>query len=105
MGIDIGSALVVGLPYEGIFEAYTTSGYSSAEYPFYNWLEDKDISRFSPYYDADYQDCVFGFKVAGTDYTYDELEHDYTDSIDRLRSKFYNLTGKVAKLYVTANVW
>jgi len=105
MGIDIGSALVVGLPYEDVYEAHTTSGDSCAEYSFDDWLDDKHISRFSPYYDANYQDCVFGFKVAGTDYTYDELEDNYADTIDRLRSKFYKLTGKVAKVYVTADVW
>lgn len=104
MGIDIGSALVVGLPYKDIYEVYESS-VDTTEVPFYNWLEEKDISRFSPYYDADYQDCVFGFKVAGTDYTYDEVDEDYDDTISMLRSKFHKITGKVAEMYITTNVW
>ena len=103
MGIDIGSALVVGLPYEDICEVYKSS-VDSTEVPFYNWTEEKDISRFSPYYDADYQDCVFGFKVAGTHYTYDEVGEDYVNSVNTYSNIFYKLTGLKPKLYVTADV-
>jgi len=105
MGIDTGSALVVGLPYKEMFFVYMEDQSPAEDADFYDWVYGKDMSVFSPYYDADGEDCLFGFKVAGTDYTYGELEDNYEDTISMLRSKFYKLTGKVAKVYVTANVW
>lgn len=103
MGIDIGSALVVGLPYEELYEVYLEQC-SDEDVNFYDWVYGKDMSSFSPYYDADRKDCLFGFKIAGVDYTYDEVEEDYVSSINTYSDIFYKLTGLKPKLYVTANV-
>jgi len=96
MGIDVGSALVVGLP-------------------FYDVVEDGDeyyekyageLDNISPYYDADRGDRVLGYKLAGTDYTYDEVNpEELLKNVLEAKEKFLKLTGKEAKVYVSPHVW
>ena len=95
MGIDVGSALVVGLPLYDVVE-------STGEY--YEKYED-DLDRISPYYDADPEHCLLGYKICGTDYAYDELSSNFLEKITTAQVKFKNLTGKDAKIYVSPNVW
>lgn len=97
MGIDTGSALVVGLAAPEVCENYN-------EFEEKYYIE--DMSHIAPYYDADFEDCLIGFKLGGTDYDYDEIDpNTIMDEISIAKKKFFELTGKEAKLYVSPNVW
>lgn len=96
MGIDVGSALVVGLPFYDVVEDNDE---------FYEKY-DGDLDQISPYFDADSDCCILGYRIAGTDYTYDEVSMDtFLQDISEAKQKFLKLTGKEAKVYVSPHVW
>lgn len=95
MGIDTGSALVVGLPAPDVCEDYDE---------FYDTY-DGELDTFSPYYDGDFDDRLVGVKIVGTDWTYQEVPANLLELIGEASVKFVGLTGKQPKVYVTANVW
>lgn len=94
MGIDVGCALVVGLPFYEVVE-------SSGEY--YEKYEDVlDIA--SPTFDCDHDRCLLGVFIASEYYEYQEITGDVQSLIDEALDRFRQVTGKQGKLYVTANV-
>jgi len=95
MGIDIGSALVVGLPAEDF----------CANYDEFDDKYECELDCISPYYDADFEYCLIGVKIAGKDFTYNELPDNISDVIEKAKEKFKQITGKDAKVYVTPHVW
>lgn len=110
MGIDVAAALVVGLPYEEIYEVYehqiekgATEGCQTQD--FQDWWEENLLSRFSPWYDAESSACLYGYSVAcSDDYSASEVEQYDLDTIHDLMEVFYKLFSKKAKVYITPNV-
>ncbi len=95
MGIDTGSALVVGLPFfdvvEGVDEFYQK--------------HELNLSIVYPWYDCDYENCLIGVMLHGKDFEYDEIdETTLMQNITTAQHKFKKLTGKDGKLYVSPNV-
>ena len=96
MGIDVGSALVVGLPFEDVVEDWEE----------YEEKYSAELDIISPQYDADNDECILGYKVAGVNYTYDEIDPETLESdIKEAKENFFKLTGKHAKVYVSPHVW
>lgn len=102
MGIDIGSSLVVGAP---------KSDYNIEEidYDGEYWYERYEswLSRVSPYYDAEDDDCIFGIEITSPDdFSYGELNCEtLMDDINAAKKKLKEVFGIDAKLYVSPNVW
>ncbi len=94
MGIDIGCALVVGLPFYEVVE----------DEEFFWRSYEGSLSCFSPYYDAEYGDCLIGISLGGTDYKYEELTENVSAEIVKARKYFKDITGLDAKVFVTPNV-
>lgn len=97
MGIEYSARIVVGLPkdelddyFEGVEDVYQS-------------IEDSGLYVVSPYYDADYDDCLFGVLVQSCyDYSYSEIdESKWSESIAAAHKKFTEVTGKVGKLYLS----
>lgn len=95
MGIDTGSALVVGLPFYDVVDSDDEfyDEYCSA------------LSRISPWYDCDSDECLIGIVLYGEDFAYQEInETTLMQKITSAQHQFKKLTGKDGKLYVSPNV-
>lgn len=89
MGISTSAAIVVGLPY----------------YEFDpQWLEDNEmtIGRYSPYYDADNEDCIYGMAAYYADGA-SKIDAS-KEKINEVHAKFFALTGKNGSLYLMNDV-
>lgn len=68
MGIDISSVLMYGVDYEDIYEAYVSEAEEDEDGEltphFYDWYEDKGLTRASPWYGSPVDYCCFGFYVS-----------------------------------------
>lgn len=94
MGIDVGCALVVGLPFYDVVES------GDEYYEKYDFT----LSRVSPLYDCPSDECLLGVPVAREDYTYREIKGDILQLVEDAKEKFKQITGKDGKLYVSADV-
>ena len=96
MGIDIGARIIVGLPYDQI----TSIDREALD----ELIDNGDIDQASPYFDAPRDDCVFGIKVADSDYRVEEFSLD-DKTITEAKAAFKSKYGHEAKVYLSANVW
>jgi len=69
MSVNTRAVIVVGYKYDEIHELYTKWGESTdaGNCHFYEWCEDNKLEIISPYYDASYNDCLFGIMLFSTD--------------------------------------
>jgi hypothetical protein len=95
MGIRYSAAVVVGLPWANVV------GVVDVGDDFQNWIDDNDMEVVDSYYDADREDCLFGFvyKQSG-DYSWSWFEWDQ-DKIDKLKQDFKQATGLEPKVYLS----
>ena len=93
MGIEYSARIIVGLPHEDLEEFL-----QDVEDPY-----DVGLYMVSPYFDADYCDCLFGVLVQKCyDYSYSEVdESKWSENVAAAHKKFTELTGKVGKLYLS----
>lgn len=74
MGIDIGWRMVQGATFDVWEEAFSEDETFLEDYDgdMAGFLEDHlNVVRVSPWFDADSEDCIFGVKLAGGDYSKD----------------------------------
>ena len=97
MGIEYSARIVVGLPKDELDDYF--EGVENV----YQHVEDSGLYVVSPYYDADYDDCLFGVLVQRCyDYSYSEIDETmWSESIASAHKKFTEVTGKVGKLYLS----
>ncbi len=92
---DAAAALVVGLPYEEIYEVYERQTEKGATIDFQDWCEENHLSRFSPWYDSESSACLCGYSVAYSgDYSDSVVEQFDLDTIHDLMEVFHKLFGK-----------
>ena len=93
MGIEYSARIVVGLPHEDLEEFL-----QGVEDPY-----DVGLYTVSPYFDADYADCLFGVLVESCgDYSYTEIDTSlWEQAVINSQKKFAEITGKVGKLYLS----
>ena len=93
MGIEYSARIIVGLPHEDLEEFL-----QDVEDPY-----DVGLYMVSPYFDADYCDCLFGVLVERCgDYSYTEIDLSMWDqAVANCHKKFTEITGKVGKLYLS----
>lgn len=97
MGMSIGCKLIVGLPFYDVVEDYDE----------YYEKYDGDLDTASPYYDSDSDpdDRILGVNVVSASWSYKEIDLvNLNKDIFVASLKFEKLTGKVPKLYISANV-
>jgi hypothetical protein len=92
MGVDYQAVLVVGLDRDEFAEQDTED------------LYDKGLSFYSTYYDGSYG--IVGIPVAKSGvYDYREVEDDLTLKIIDAKNKFFEITKKYGKLYISTYGW
>ena len=90
MGIDIGSIIMVGERFHRIAGSDKIS-----DEEFEGLLDDGELDRMSPYYDADREACCFGIIVEQTN-TFRAKEIDLDDfkvKVEQAKKEFKDLTG------------
>lgn len=93
MGIEYSARIVVGLPHEELEEFL-----KDVEDPY-----EVGLYMVSPYFDADYCDCLFGMLVETCyDYSYTEIDTvNWENNVEDAHKKFTKVTGKVGRLYLS----
>lgn len=101
MGVEYRGVICVGYDYDEITEIID----DRYDGDIYDFCEEVGISVFSPYFDAEYQDCIFGYKVfSSDDYCY-EVIGDVSGTAAVQAGKLEKLlnTAKEAKTYLMAH--
>lgn len=96
MGIDYSATIIYGLPSEEVPELLEDF---EGDYLYY----EKGLSRASPYYDSDSDAWIIGVEIASSGY-YQVEDLDMVElikSIEEAKEKFFTMTGKVGKLYLS----
>lgn len=98
MGVSYSARIIVGLPKEELDDYFEGN-----EDNIYQHVEDSGLYVVRPYYDADYDDCLFGVLVRiSCDYSYSEIdESEWSVNVASAHKKFTEVTGKVGKLYLS----
>lgn len=109
MGIDTGSKLILGLSGEDIMAQATPELRDEINATgFYEVLGEDGrlgLERASPYYDADYEQCIWGVGLGGDYWRGVEIDPaTLPQKILDAQAKFTELTGLVGKLYVSSHV-
>lgn len=99
MGIDISNSLLVGCSY-GELEDFIERISSETEEDEQEILEEYFVCA-SPYYDADRQDCFYGFRLQN----HKELTEDWWTIAQTIASQFEELTGVKPRIRGGAHVW
>lgn len=77
MGIEYRGVLCVGYTYEEVSDLYEKCEDANGDYKYeniYEFCEGEGLESFSPYYDADKEDCIYGKgAVVGSCYSYKEI--------------------------------
>ena len=68
-----------------------------------DWAEDKDLFICSTYYDADFDDCIYGYRVDDVEVI--KADINWLNHIQYLGEKFLELTGVEATLFGASNVY
>lgn len=93
MGVEYSARIIVGLPY-GELEEFL----EGVEDPY-----ESGLYVCSPYYDADYQACLFGVLVQNcNDFDYTQIdEFKWSENVHKAHQEFTKLTGKKGILYLS----
>lgn len=101
MGITYRGALCVGYTYDQILEI---RGESTDDLQ--DWYEGQGFDSFSPYFDADVEDCIYGCLIEGSDdYSKKKITEDLDDRIDCRKQQMEREYGIVPETYIMAHGW
>lgn len=109
MGIYTSAKIVVGYTFEEATEIYDKylDGLTPDDYisDFSDWKEDNDLDSVSPYYDANYDSCLFGTTVLSSrDYSYELLNIDEKEIKD-ITQKMTEQYGIEPKVYLSTYIY
>lgn len=93
MGVEYSARILVGLPYGDVQDLV-----DSVKDPY-----DCGLEVVHPYFDADYEDCLFGVLVKNCgDFSYSQIdEFTWTEKVHKAHEEFTKKTGKKGILYLS----
>lgn len=97
MGIDVSGGMIVGIIGSELIDAIKTVD------DFNEWYEINGLDRMATHYDADNDDCFFGFQVE--DVPVSEMKGIWLKDVEEKAKRFKELTGIDASLIGTQDVW
>lgn len=106
MGIDYDGGMIVGLHYEDIenfdkvFNEWAEVQEEESDTCKYDFLEDHDLETMSPYFDANLEDCVIGFRISDIDLNPNdpEIMKDFSREINKIAEEFKSIFGVYPRL-------
>jgi len=96
MGIDINGGIIVGEIGSKLVSVDAPDGLTE-------WAEYNGMETMSTYYDADSNDCYYGFAVP--DILVSDIDQAWIDALKAKAQKFEQMTKIPARLIGTQNVW
>lgn len=104
MGIEYRGVICVGYDYDEAMEILNNANY---EGDLYDFCEELGITSYSPYFDAPYEDCIFGEEVESSgDYCFTNIsnvDQKIEEAIEKLNKKLQ--VSIRAKAYLMAHGW
>ena len=97
MGVDISGGMIVGRHVKDIPILEAIDEYIS------EWVEDNALDYMSPWYDAEDEHWVVGYRVE--DIPVKDMAFSWAVDVLKLAEKFKALTGEDAHLIGMQNVW
>lgn len=102
MGIEYRGVVCVGYNHEQMENLMEEVEYEEGVYEFY---DSHNLESFSPYYDADSEDCIYGVVVAKSgDYQHKEVS-GLDSKIVEAQAKLLKQFGIQPKAYLMAHGW
>ena len=109
MGVEYRGLICVGYDYDQVEALYEECLDDSGDLKYenlYEFCEGEGLESFSPYYDADREDCIYGSSiVASNDYSYKELDMELDSSIAHELRDLYERFTMTPKAYLMAQGW
>lgn len=101
MGIDYRGQLCVGYTWAQLQELMEKAEF---EGDYYDFIEQEGLDSFSPYFDGDKEDCIYGYSaVRSYDYSYVEVDVDKIGGVARhLKDGLLIEYGIEPKAYIMA---
>jgi len=96
MGVEVNGGMIIGAFGS---EIELPKGEESLN----EWLLNLGMDSYAPHYDADEEDCIFGYTIDDVDV--DSYMNEWYLKVVYFGCDFKELTGVSAKLYGAANVW
>ena len=97
MGVEYRGVLCVGYTYDQVKDLYEKCEDENGDYKYeniYEFCEGEGLTSYSPYFDADAEDCIYGDQVeSSNDYCYalvgDNVDQRIKEVSDRLEKEFF----------------
>lgn len=97
MGVEYRGVLCVGYTYDQVKDLYEKCEDENGDYKYeniYEFCEGESLTSYSPYYDADAEDYIYGDQVeSSNDYCYalvgDNVDQRIKEVSDRLEKEFF----------------
>lgn len=106
MGISYQGVLCVGYTYKEIEELYEKCLEDNGDYTYDDTqalVEDLELDIYSPYYDADWEDCIYGEAVVrSNDYSCAEVSKESLSHIEQISERLEKVTHLKPKIYIMA---
>ena len=106
MSINVEAVIVVGYKYDEIKPVYDKwkSTVDAGDCHFYEWKDDNDLTPVFPYYDAPYEDCLFGVIIHGSeDHLYSLFSLD-SNKLQEVTKDLSDKFGIVPTVYLSPDV-
>lgn len=107
MSVDLRAEIVVGYTYDEIYTIYERwkETVDAGDCHFYEWKEDSDLTTVFPYYDAPYEDCLFGTIIHESgDRSYSLFSLDST-KLQEVTKDLTDKFGEAPSVYLSPCVW
>ncbi|MNQ24617.1 hypothetical protein D3C85_378160 [compost metagenome] len=103
MGISYRGVLCVGYTYDQALELMGEN-----QENVYDWIEDNGLESHSPHYDADSEDCIYGYTVFRSgEYSYNKIPDDIELRIKYFKDQLISEYGDsvMPEAYIMAHGW
>lgn len=109
MGVEYRGVLCVGYTYEqaqALYEECLDDGGNFKYDDIYDFCEGVGLTSYSPYFDADVEDCIYGDEVeASNDYNYAVVGENVDQRIKEVRERLKKEFLITPKAYIMAHGW
>lgn len=102
MGAEYSGRLAIGYTVDEFNTIVEKAGVDEGM-SYYDKAEAVGLRKFSPYYDADYDDCIYGRSIAGGDtYSATTVDIEQLDNVRKMAAEMVEEFGIKPDIYIMA---
>lgn len=101
MGMSISACLIVGLPYEDLYNSCAMHGGDELQEALDEMIDYGEIDTASPYYDSPRDVWIVGYAMSSV---YETVGDEFVDEFKKKQVKFLELFGSRPRLYAAEDV-